>query len=127
MITKSKKIKKRRIQNLLFPAFLLFTVMAIASLFIYSNWRISQRRAEQLRRIDELKKEIQEVEQKNEQLKSGISAAGTQEYWEEKAREQGYKKPGEEQVTIVPLEGEKTETKTVEKTFWQKVLEKIGL
>ena len=126
MITKSKKIKRGRIKNIFFSVLFAFSIISIVAFFFYSNLRINQKRAEQLKKIEELRKEIQDVEQKNAELKSGISAAGTQDYWEEKAREQGYKKPGEEQVTIVPAAEKETQQTQTQKSFWQKVWDKIN-
>lgn len=125
MITKSKKIKRERVKNIFFSVLFALSIISIVAFFVYSNLRISQKRAEQLKKIEELEREIQDVEQKNEQLKSGISAAGTQDYWEEKAREQGYKKSGEEQVTIVPLAEEENQQTQNQKSFWQKIWDKI--
>ena len=125
MITKPKKIKRARVKNIFFSVLFTLAIIVIVAFFIYSNVKISQKRTEQLKKIEELNKEIQDLQQKNEQLKSGINAAGTQAYWEEKAREQGYKKPGEEQVTIVPPAQNETQQTQTQKSFWQKIWEKL--
>jgi len=100
--------------------------LGTVSFFIVSNLRISQRRAELIEKIDYLKEEIQALEEKNKQLEAGIGQTGSDTYWEEKIREQGYKKPGEESVVVLPPE-EKEEGEAVkEKSIWQRFLEKIG-
>lgn len=79
-----------------------------------------------MEQAEELQKEIDELAKRNEELKNGISQTGKDEYWEEKLYEQGYKKPGEEVVVVLPpKEGEKG-GEAEKKSFWQKFLEKFG-
>ena len=107
--------------SILIGAFLLGTV----SFFVVSNLRISQRRAELIGKIDFLKQEIEALEEKNNQLEAGIGQTGSDTYWEERIREQGYKKPGEESVVVLPPEGGEGEIEE-EKSIWQRFLKKIG-
>ena len=90
-----------------------------------------------MKKITELKEEIAFMEERNEQLKLGISQTESDVYWEEKLREQGYKKPGEEAIVIVPPEekndnsglGEKnifSRTFEALSNFWKGLLEKMG-
>lgn len=79
-----------------------------------------------LGQISNLQKEIQATEEKNAKLKEGISQTGKDAYWEEKIREQGYKKPGEEQVVVLPPQDSSITPLQEQKNFWQKILEKIG-
>ena len=72
-------------------------------------------------RIDELKKEIQVLSEKNDKLKSGIDQAQNEYYLEEKAREQGYKKPGEEAVVVLPSQSTAQGETISQQSFWQKV------
>ena len=75
-------------------------------------------------RAEELQKEIDELSKRNEELKNGISQTQSSDYQEEKLYEQGYKKPGEEVVVVLPpKEGEKGETE--KKNFWQKIWERF--
>jgi len=90
------------------------------SFLIISNLKINQKRTELLNRIDSLKAEIQILEEQSEELQSGLTEIETEAYWEEKAREQGYKKPGEEQVVVLPPE-ETEEVPEVETSIWQKI------
>ncbi len=75
--------------------------------------------------IEVLRQEIQSLGEKNELLRSGIDQAQTDIYWEEKSREQGYIKEGEEAVVVIPPE-EQSKEEAEEKSFWDKVKERIG-
>ena len=66
------------------------------------------------------------LEEKNRKLRSGIVDTEEDVYWEEKVREQGYKKPEEEAVVILPPEESGEELVEEEKSFWQKLVEKLG-
>jgi cell division protein FtsB len=86
---------------------------------------MDQKRAELLLRLEKLKKEVQTLEERNAQLKVGVSQVTQDEYWEEKIREQGYKKPGEEVVVVKP-EVKEEEKEEKEQSFWDKLLRKFG-
>jgi len=78
--------------------------------------------------IEDLQKELQALEDRNAKLKAGISEAGTETFWEEKIREQGYKKPGEEAIVVLPPEENQATTSVPpEKNFWEKIIDRIGL
>ena len=116
MVAKFRKSKKNPYQTLFFSIFLglLFSVMV--GFLVFSNWKITQRRAELTTKIEALKKEIQILEEKNQQLRAGILQIEKESYWEEKIRQEGYKKPGEEQVVVLPPE--EKELKEEEKNLW---------
>jgi len=125
------KIKIRRKNNylrgLFFPIILGLLFFIIVSFLIISNFKISKRKIEINQKIEELKKEIQALEQRNEQLKVGVSQTEGTDYAEKLLREKGlYKKVGEKMVVILPAEGEKEE-KTVEKSIWEKILGTLKL
>jgi len=138
MIAKKNKIKKGdKFQNVLFPVLIGLFFFAIIGFFIVSNLQINHKRGELMKKITELKEEIAFMEERNEQLKLGISQTESDVYWEEKLREQGYKKPGEEAIVIVPPEekndnsglGEKnifSRTFEALSNFWKGLLEKMG-
>lgn len=119
MVTRFKKNRKRRpSHNILFSIFLAAGFVLIIGFLVFTNWKISKRRAELLVRIDSLRKEIEILEQKNKELKEDISQAGSQEYLEKVAREQlGLKAPGEE-VVVISREGQGEEVREEEKGFW---------
>jgi len=95
----------------------------IIGFLIFTNLKINRRRQEILSQIEFLKKEIQILEEKSANLKSGISQLGEQSYWEEKIREQGYKKPGEEVVAIKKVITEEEKEPEKEKNLLEKFLE----
>ncbi len=128
MLPKNKKIKKEgKLQAIFFGALLVFFILGICGFLIVSNFRMNQKRSEMQNTISSLQKEIQDLETQNQKLESGISQTQSASYWEGKAREQGYQKPGEQAVVVVPPK-ENTATSTGQaKSFWQKILDKIGL
>lgn len=126
MVTKKSRLRKRgNFQAVFFPALIGILVLGIISFLIVSNLGINQKRGELSSKIESLKKEIQILEEKKEKLEAGIVQTEDETYWEERLREQGYKKPGEEAVVVLPPE-EREESIKKEKSFWQKILEKLG-
>lgn len=120
MIPKTKRIKRGSSRNILSSVLLIITILAVIGFLTFSNLKINQRRAELRSQIEAIKKEIQFLEEKNQELRAGISRTESESYWEEKVREQGYKKPGEEQVVVLPPEESKEEKTKAEKSFWQR-------
>ena len=125
MIAKKNKKRKLFSGNLIYSVLTIIFFAGVVVFLVVSNARISKKRAEMATRIDSLKTEIQDLEEKNQQLKLGLSQSEQEAYWEEKIREQGYQKPGEE-VTIVIPSTTNQEEKVVQKSFWQKIKEKFG-
>jgi len=110
-----------------FAIFLGILFFGIIGFLFVSDWRITQKREELLNKIESLRKEVQQLEEKNQQLQAGISQTENDAYWEEKAREQGYKKPGEEAVVVLPPEENAQAAAEKQKSFWENILEKLGL
>jgi cell division protein FtsB len=126
MISKSRRFKKDPHQTIFFPILIGFLLVLVVGFLIFSNVKINQRRAELITQIEDFKKEIQILEEKNQELRAGITETYSESYWEERIREQGYKKPGEEQIVVLPpAEGEEAKTEGQE-SLWQRILEKIG-
>ena len=98
----------------------------VIGFLVYSNWKISQKRAELTSKIEALKTEIQILEEKNRQLGAGILETEKESYWEEKIRQEGYKKPGEVEVVVLPPEKELSTSTEKQKNFFEKFLEKFG-
>ncbi|OQX00885.1 hypothetical protein BWK69_00585 [Candidatus Parcubacteria bacterium A4] len=98
-------------------------VMAVIIYLTFSIINIKKERAGMGVELDYLKDQLESADQKNEGLKMGISKKGTEEYWEGKAREQGYKKPGEEVVIVVPPEDNKKIESGESENIWQKFLD----
>lgn len=122
MIAKAKKNKREVLKSVFFGVFLVMLALGFIAFFVISDFRITQRRKEMLGQIGVLQQEIRAIQEKNAKLAEGISQGQQDAFWEEKLREQGYKKPGEEQVVVLPPQ-ESTSTQTNgQKNFWQKVL-----
>lgn len=125
MITKSKRFKKGSLQTILFSTILGILALLVVGFLVFSNWKISQRRTDLTVRIETLRKEIQTLEEKNQQLRAGISQAGTESYLEKEARERlGLQKAGEEVVGII-FSGESEEEKPEKKSLWQRILDPV--
>lgn len=118
MVAKFKKIKKPGAkESIFFPIFLSLIFLTVIGSLVFSDWKVNKRRTELQAKIEGLKEEIQTLEAKKTELESGISQTEKESYWEEKIREEGYKKPGEEQLVILPPEENKIQ-KEEEKKFW---------
>jgi len=134
MIAKKKKIKKDfKFQNVFFPVLVGIFLFAVIGFFIVSNLRINRERGELMDKISDLKKDIVLLEERNNQLKMGIAQTESDAYWEEKLREQGYKKPGEEAIVVIPpTDNNNSDSQNSSsileslKGFWQSFLEKTG-
>ena len=118
MVAKIKKISKRgNYKDTVISVLLLAIFLGAIGFFIFSSWKISQKRSEMASRIESLQSELEELEEKSENLRSGINEAQTDYYWEERAREQGYKKPGEETVVVLPSEEQMQSEPQAPETF----------
>ena len=127
MIAKNRKIKKTgKSWNIFFSILIGIFFLGLVGFLVVSNLKINQKRAELINKIEELKKETQLLEKKNEELKAGIFQTESDVYWEAKLYEQGYKKPGEEAVVVLPPAGKDETTVPKEKNFWENLLEKFG-
>jgi cell division protein FtsB len=84
-----------------------------------SNLKIEKRRKELKREIENLNSTLQTLKEKNEDLKKAILKAKSENYWEEKAREEGYVKEGEEAIVIKKVGEEKKEKS---ETIWQRII-----
>ena len=123
MIEKRKKRDSReeRIFQILFPIF----TLTLIGLLLISNLKINQKRAKLTEEIESLKKEIEILEEKKLKLEAGLSQTEKESYWEEKIRQEGYVREGENPVVILPsketpkekvVENQKLSEKFLEKT-----------
>jgi len=128
IITKIKTSgKKDDRQNIIYLIFLGTVFFGTVAFLVVSDLRINKKRSEMLDEIESLQAELKNLEDKNQQLQAGIVQTEADVYWEEKAREQGYKKPGEEQVVVLPAE-ELSQTSTEkQKSLWETIIGKLGL
>lgn len=118
-----KKFKKQKEQKIFLIVAVLFSVIIAGSL-IFSNWKINQKRKQLTKRVEELKAEIQRLGTSGEELQKGLSDSEKESYWEARAREFGYQKPGET-VVVVKKEGEAAVEQSVSENFWQKFLGQV--
>lgn len=120
---KPKKIKEK--SDVFFQvAFSILTIFLVGFLLV-SNVKIEKRRSEMSVRIDSLKKEIQTLQQKKDELESNLSQTGKESYWEEKIREEGYVKEGENPVVVMPPEKNQTGSEQKQEGFSAGLWEKI--
>lgn len=119
--------KESPYQTIFFSVLIGIITFGLIGFLVISNWKINQRRAELQSKIESLKKEIQILEEKNQKLRAGILETTKESYWEERIRQEGYKRPGEEQVVVLPPEKSQVKEVREPKNLWQKFLEKLGL
>ena len=124
-----KKYKRKSSSRKIFVSLTLGSLLFIIIVFlIISNWRINERRDGLIQRISQLRQEIQVLEERNQQLKAGVSQTLQSDYAEEVLREKGlYKKKGEEMVVILSPEAEEEGKKEEERSIWEKILGKLKL
>ena len=126
MITKKTK-RWKPYKTILFSLLSAVVILGVISFLIFYNWKTYQQRKDLSLRIGSLRGEISSLEKKKQELEVSALQLNEEEYLEKVAREQlNLQKPGEEVVTILsPKEEEKEEIKE-EKSFWQKILDKLG-
>lgn len=102
MIAKKTKIKNSSSPDL---SFIFLAIIFFSSLIflIISNVRITQKRASMTNEIKSLQEQIQRLQESKTNLETNINKADQDSYWEEKAREQGFVKEGENQVVVLPV------------------------
>ena len=102
MLTKFKRNKK--VKNLVSIVIFISSgavVLLIMALLIIGNIKINEKRNELNAKVDLLKKQIQEFEEKEKFLRSQILEAGGEEWLEQKGRDfLDFQKEGEKTVII---------------------------
>lgn len=124
MIAKNKKTKKdSNFQTIFFSLLIGIFLLGSVGFLIISNFKINQKRGELTNKIESLKKEVQALEEKNKQLQAGISQTESESYWEEKAREQGFVREGEQAVVVKPVEEIPKEEVKEQKNLFQRIFD----
>ena len=119
MIAKSRKFKKGSRQTIFLSTLIGCLVIFTIGFLVFSNLKISQKRAEYKAQIEALQEKIQILKEKNEELKTGISQAGSKEHLEKVALEQlGLKPPGTEVVVITKEKEEEKKVEERKRGFW---------
>ncbi len=78
-----------------------FAALAVMAFLALSNWRIFESRRVLDAQVAESRKDLQMLEERRAALKAGLDAAQGEGFQEERMREQGYKKPGEEVIAVL--------------------------
>ena len=110
------KRKKKR-QNVIFSILTLTFSSILIVFFAISNLKLSKKKEGLKEEISQYQKEVEYLERENQSLKAGISKSKEEDYWGEVAREQGYQRPGEKQVVILPPEEVKIEEEKTKNIF----------
>ena len=126
MVTKNKKVKKTYPRTDLYPVFFMIIIAIFFLLLMISNMRVRSRRAEMLEEIERLEEEVDALENRTSDLQTGILEVDKDVYWEERAREQGFVKEGEQPVVIIPSDEMSEEGKDEEGVgFLDRIISKI--
>lgn len=92
--------KKREI--FLFEFFGFLSLIIFTSFFVFSGLKIFEEKLKIKNEISKIKSELEKEISRNEELKKKLEKFQEESFWEEKARERGYKKAGEKEVIIFP-------------------------
>ena len=122
MLAKNKKknFKEEIIFQILFPIF----TLTLIGLLLISNFKMNQKREKLQEEAESLKKEIEILETKKQKLEAGLSQTEKESYWEEKIRQEGYVREGENPVVILPLKETQKEKVVENQKLSEKFLEK---
>ena len=119
---------KEVIGDRLAPWFIRFILLVVIGILLFSNLQMNQRRRQLMSKIGELDQEIVAIEKRNQELEAGIVQEVDEEYLEQEARDNfQMKKPGESVVVVLPPKDGIDDLSQIEKTWWQKVLEWVGI
>ncbi|MDP2930784.1 MAG: septum formation initiator family protein, partial [bacterium] len=105
-----------------------FIFIVIIGILLFSNLQMNQRRRQLMLKISELDQEIVALEKRNQELEAGIAQTVDEKYLEQEARDNfQMRKPGESVVVVSPPENSQNNLLEKPKTWWQKVLEWVGI
>ena len=130
MVAKIRPIKKigEIIEAKLMPGLVKFIFIVIIGILLFSNLQMNQRRRQLMLKISELDQEIVALEKRNQELEAGIAQTVDEKYLEQEARDNfQMRKPGESVVVVSPPENSQNNSSEEPKTWWQKVLEWVGI
>ncbi|PIS34796.1 MAG: hypothetical protein COT37_00735 [Parcubacteria group bacterium CG08_land_8_20_14_0_20_43_9] len=134
MIAKKRKYTKHTGQEKLLIGLLMLLDVLIIGFLVFGNLKLYSENKETSSRYIDLNKELEYLENKNQELKELFSYASEEDYTEAVLREKGlYKKEGEGVIVITrdipPLEeqGQVKEQQTTESaSVWQKIFDFFG-
>lgn len=124
IVTKTKRTKKND------PTFLVIFfsggLIFLTLLFLYSNWKITQRKEDLERQIRLLEARITQLQKDKAVLQKEIQEIENPYYQEKKLREGGYVREGEKVILVSGLEENPKESSSPE-DFWSKIKNRLGL
>lgn len=83
------------------PSLVFYVWSLLIILFlIFSNMKMLQKRISIEREVLKAREEVERLEKKKRELEESIEKGVKESFWEEKAREKGYIKEGEESIII---------------------------
>jgi len=92
--------------------------LAAAVFFVYSNFKLNQKKKELLGQIDSYKNQIEAIQKRNAELKEGVAKSDDPNYIEKVAREElDMQKEGEKVVAFILPEKKRVEEKP-QQNFW---------
>ena len=124
MIAESKKKKKEKNHSLYFSIILGVLVTVIIGFLVFSNIKMSQKKAVLTERYAFLQEQLRLLEQRKKDLEAGISYQETEEYLEGIAKDKLNLRYEGEQVVSVVKNDEEDKTKE-EENFLTKFLNKM--
>ena len=132
-----KAIKKNKKEDRGFSIFFFFLISFFLVFLILSTFRLKVRQNALNKNIESLKAELISLDKKKKELEALIAKTKSEDFWEEKIRQEGYIKKGEK--SLVVLGPEKFSTSQLEnskenqenetllqkiKNFWQNIVKK---
>lgn len=120
-----KRPKKPRRQKKLFQIFFSILVSIFIGFLSISNFRIIQKKEKLKAENQLLKEKIFSLKKEKNKLEAAISQIQKESYWEEKIREEGYLKKGENLVVFLPPKSFEKKEISKEEKIPKSFLEKI--
>jgi len=126
MIAKKGRNKKTR-ETVLFSVVFILLFFGITGFLVISNWNINQKRSDLDTKIESLRKQIQDMEERKAQLEKGLDQSQSLDSVEALGRNVlDYKKPDEDVVVVKQPASTTQAAATQTKNFWQTIKDKIG-
>ena len=120
--------KKKTLKSRLVLVFGGMAALGVVVFLAVSNWRIYQDRRVIQANIEELHEQIQIMEERRTVLQAGLAATQGEDFQEEKMRDQGYKKPGEEVIAVLQDESSNATNQSeagAGDSFWTQLWKKL--
>ncbi len=93
---------RKKEKSLFFEFFTVLVLAVFGFYFFYSGVKLFKEGSEIKKKNLKLKEELEKEQLKKNELQRKFQEIQQESFWEEKARERGYKKVGEEQYMIYP-------------------------